>query len=108
MRHQPQPPDRIGPILTGRVVLDEHGLRLGTVVDVVFETDGHDPEYLIVKPGPFRRSRYVPTAGAGQTDSGDIVVAWDRDWFRLSPTASTWPAIPPGRRRAVAMHYARP
>ena len=108
MRQQPPGPEQIGPILTGRVVLDEHGLRLGTVVDVVFEPDGHDPEYLIVKPGAFRRSHYVPAAGAGQTNAGEIVVAWDRDWFRLSPTASGPPAMPPARRRAVAMHYTRP
>jgi sporulation protein YlmC with PRC-barrel domain len=108
MLNRPHHPGPIGPILTGRTVLDEYGLRLGSVTEVVFEPDGHDPEYLVVKPGPFRRARYVPARGACQTNAGEVVVAWDRDWFRLAPTAPAGPTMPPSRRAAATRHYARP
>lgn len=107
MLYRPHRPGRIGPILTGRTVLDEHGLRLGSVVDVVFELEGHEPEYLAVKPGLFRRARYVPARGARQTNGGEVVVTWDRDWFRLAPTASAGPTMSPSRRAAATQHYAR-
>jgi hypothetical protein len=100
--------DEPGPIYTGRRVLDEHGLPLGTVTDVVYVHGAYEPEYLVVDPGVLRRSHYVPIAGATQTPAGEIVVAWDRDWFRLAPTvtgrASTLTST---ERRAVEAHYAR-
>lgn len=92
-------------ILTGRVVLDEYGVRLGTVADVVFGSDAHAPEYLIVDPGPLRRSRYVPTQGACHTPQGEIIVPWDRDWFRLAPAAAGRPTLTEADRRRLRSHY---
>jgi hypothetical protein len=96
-----------GPIYTGRRVLDEHGLPLGTVTDVIYPPGECDPEYLIVDPGVLRRAHYVPAAGACQTARGEIVVPWDRDWFRLAPTATARPVLSATRRRELAAHYAR-
>jgi hypothetical protein len=98
--------DQIGPIYTGRRVLDEHGLRLGSIVDVVFAPGEYAPEYLIVDPGVLRRARCVPADGACQTADGDIVVSWDRDWFRLAPRASGRPTLTPRERDALRAHYA--
>jgi sporulation protein YlmC with PRC-barrel domain len=92
-------------ILTGRVVLDEYGVRLGTVADVVFEPDAHVPDYLVVDPGPLRRARYVPTSGACQTPRGDIIVPWDRDWFRLAPAAGGRPRLSDDDRQRLRAHY---
>lgn len=93
-------------ILTGRRVLDEYGLRLGTVTDVVFAPGAYEPDYLVVDPGPLRRSRFVPTVGACQTPHGDVIVPWDRDWFRLAPKASSWVRFSDFDRRALRAHYA--
>lgn len=106
MQYRTDPSD-LGPILTGRRVLDEHGLRLGTVTDVIYPPGEHDPEYLVVDPGVLRRAHYVPAAGACHTARGEIIVPWDRDWFRLAPTATSRPVLSSGRRREVAAHYAR-
>ena len=105
MLYRSHRPGEIGPTITGRVVLDEHGLRLGSVTDVVYRADSHDPEFLVVRPGPLRRSHYVPAAGACQTMDGEIVVPWDRDWFRLAPTGGK--TVSPARRTAIAVHYTR-
>jgi len=100
--------DEPGPIFSGRRVLDEHGLPLGTVTDVVYVPGEYEPEYLAVDPGLLRRSHYVPAAGASQTTDGEIVVAWDRDWFRLAPTVSgRASSLSRDERRALEVHYAR-
>ena len=96
----------LGPIYTGRRVFDAHGLTLGTVTDVVYADGEYEPQYLVVDPGMLRRSHYVPTAGAARTDDGDIVVAWDREWVRLSPPASGRPTLSGRRRHDLAVHYA--
>ena len=104
MLYRSHRPGEIGHTLRGRIVLDEHGLRLGSVTAVVDRDDGHGPEFLVVNPGPLRRSHYVPAAGACETVDGEIVVPWDRDWFRLAPTGG--PALSRSRRTAIALHYA--
>lgn len=92
---------------TGRTVLDEHGLVLGVVTTVVYDDHTQRPEYLVVNPGPLRRSHYVPVLGAAETADGTIVVPWDRDWFRLAPTANLHGVLRPGDRRALDAHYTR-
>lgn len=92
---------------TGRKVMDEHGLVLGVVSDVVYEAHTQRPEYLVVNPGPLRRSHYVPVFGAVETLDGTIVVPWDKDWFRLAPAANGSGMLQPRRRRELEVHYAR-
>jgi hypothetical protein len=104
---QTQHSHELGPIFTGRRVLDEHGLSLGTITDVVYGDDPYDPEYLIVDPGLLRRSHYVPAAGACQTLGGEIVVPWDRDWFQLAPRAKAGPVLTRRQRHELEAHYAR-
>lgn len=90
---------------TGRTVIDEHGLALGVVADVVYDSYTQRPEYLVVNPGPLRRSHYVPVHGALETGDGTIVVPWDKDWFRLAPAASG--SLRASDRRELEAHYAR-
>ena len=106
MQYRTTETNHLGPIYTGRRVFDAHGLALGTITDVVYADNQYEPHYLIVDPGVLRRSHYVPTAGAAQTDRGDIVVAWDREWFRLSPPASGRPVLTERQQRDLAIHYA--
>jgi hypothetical protein len=105
MQYRTTRDDEPGPIFTGRRVLDEHGLPLGSITDVVYAPGEHDPEYLVVDPGLLRRAHYVPAAGACQTVDGQIVVPWDRDWFRLAPKASGRSVLSTTDRRALAVHY---
>jgi sporulation protein YlmC with PRC-barrel domain len=92
---------------TGRTVIDEHGLALGVVSDVVYDAYTQRPEYLVVNPGPLRRSHYVPVHGALETPDGTIVVPWDKDWFRLAPSAGSHATLRDHDRRQLEAHYAR-
>ena len=60
------------------IVLDEHGVRIGVVVDVVQHPDEGSAEYLVVAPGHLRAPHYVPIARSYHTNDGKIVVPWDR------------------------------
>lgn len=92
---------------TGRTVIDEHGLVLGVVSDVVYDAYTQRPEYLVVNPGALRRSHYVPVDGALETGDGTIVVPWDKDWFKLAPAAHGHPNLRANARRELEAHYAR-
>jgi len=92
---------------TGRKVIDEHGLVLGVVSDVVYDAHTQRPEYLVVNPGPLRRSHYVPVHGAVEAADRTIVVPWDKDWFRLAPAATNHGTIRARERRELEAHYAR-
>lgn len=98
--------DHDGPAFTGRAAIDEHGEKLGEIADVVF--DGHlgQPEYLVVDPGLFRSAHYVPVDGTYESVDGDIVVPWDRHWFKLAPKAHRAHALTSSERHDLEAHYA--
>ena len=102
----PTPDATPTPHFTGRAVIDEHGEPLGSVDDVIFDQNDETPEYLIVKPGLLRRAHYVPVDGAYESIEGDIVVPWDRQWFKQSPVASREHVLTPIERVDVDSHYA--
>lgn len=95
-----------GPALTGRTAIDEHGEQLGEIADVVFDQLDEQPEYLVVKPGVLRMSHYVPVAGTYETIEGDIVVPWDRHWFKLAPKAQRGHSLTSTQRHDLEAHYA--
>lgn len=82
------------PTYTGHHVLDEHGDDIGRVVDVIYtDPDVTDdgsmtPNWLVVDPGPLRAAHYVPIEGSYITDSGAVVVPWDKRWVKSAPKAS--------------------
>jgi sporulation protein YlmC with PRC-barrel domain len=99
-------PGQHGPIYTGRTVIDEHGEQLGEIADVVFDQELGRPEYLVVNPGVFRKAHYVPVDGTYETFDGDIVVPWDRHWFKLAPTATRDHVLTNEERHELETHYA--
>lgn len=92
---------------TGRAVLDEHGMPLGTVTDVVYDARGESPEYLVVDPGVLRAAHYVPVRGAYAAQDGEVIVPWDRHWFKLAPKADRDHVLGPVDRRTLEVHYAQ-
>jgi len=95
------------PHFAGRSVVDEHGDPLGSVSDVIFDPHDEAPEYLVVKPGAFHRSHYVPVDGSYESADGDIVVTWDRQWITRSPTASRDHVLSTIDRHDLEAHYGR-
>ena len=104
--HDHRSDDRgVSTTFTGRSVLDEHGLSLGSITDVVYDDRGIDPEYLVVDPGLFRAAHYVPVDGAYETSDGKIVVAWDKFWFKQAPKAPADHILTPVDRHELEIHY---
>jgi sporulation protein YlmC with PRC-barrel domain len=106
--HTHEPLDRQEGLFTefvGHEVLDERGLSLGTVTDIVDSPhDGH-PEFLIVDPGPLRPAHYVPIARSYHTSDGKIVVPWDKHWVKTTPRV-TGDHMPTGHdREELLRHY---
>ena len=102
----PEGAEQHGPAFTGRTAIDEHGDHLGEIADVVFDQQDGQPEYLVVDPGVFRKAHYVPVEGTYETVEGDIVVPWDRHWFKLAPAARRSHALTSGERQELEAHYA--
>lgn len=90
---------------TGRPVLDEHGIALGSITDVVCDDHGR-VEYLLVDPGIFRPSHYVPVHGSYDTARGEVVVPWDKFWFKQAPKATGQRILSALDRHMLEVHYA--
>jgi sporulation protein YlmC with PRC-barrel domain len=97
--------DGHAPAFAGRPVIDEHGVLLGSVTDVIYDLRGNQPEYLVVDPGRFRFARYVPVTGAYEADDGTIVIPWDRHWFKLAPKAGGDHILTSVDRRLLEVHF---
>ncbi len=89
----------------GHEVLDERGLHLGHVTEVVYDTDDGDPELLVVDPGPLRPAHYVPVVGSYHTVAGQIVVPWDKHWVKAATKASGDHVLTLADRQELAQHY---
>ncbi|MDJ0767839.1 MAG: PRC-barrel domain-containing protein [Ilumatobacter sp.] len=98
--------ERSTPTYTGHGVIDEHGVPVGAVTDVVYDKTGSRPEFLVVDPGIFRAAHYVPVEGAYHTNDGQIVVPWNKQWIKHSPKASKDHLLTPIDRTDLHVHYA--
>ena len=64
------------------------------------------PEYFLVDPGIFRSSHYVPVQGSHATAHGEVVVPWDKFWFKQAPKASGQHLLSTLDRHMLEVHYA--
>lgn len=82
------------PTYTGHQVLDERGDDVGRVIDVIYTDPGTSgdgsmtPNWLVVDPGVLRSAHYVPIEGSYVTDTGALVVPWDKRWIKSAPKAN--------------------
>lgn len=89
----------------GHEVLDEHGLHLGLVTDIVDSPEDGHAEFLVVDPGLLRPAHYVPIAGSYHTDRGRVVIPWDKHWVKTASRA-TGDHLPTGLdRQQLLRHY---
>lgn len=99
-------------VYTGHQVLDEHGDKLGTVTDVVYDDPSGvdvavnpEPSWLVVDPGILRAPHYVPVEGSYRSQQHDIVVPWDKAWVKSAPKASGTHVLTATDRNELATHY---
>lgn len=100
------------PIYTGHYVLDERGDDIGRVVDVIYtDPDATDdgsmtPHWLVVDPGLLRAAHYVPIEGSYISDSGAVIVPWDKRWVKSAPKASGDHLLTHDQVTELEQHYA--
>ncbi|MDQ1425438.1 MAG: hypothetical protein QOD72_2936 [Acidimicrobiaceae bacterium] len=72
--------------LTDRKVIDDHFETVGTVTDVLYDSEqAMEPRWAIVKTGMIAGERPAPLEGAYVADSGDLVVPFDRTTIKHAP-----------------------
>lgn len=98
-------PSHPTPTFTDHQVIDQQGAKVGEVVDVVPDPSTLEPRYLVVDPGVFKASHYVPLKGSYQTAQGDIVVPYDAAAVRQAPKAHRDHIVTPELDHEIMAHY---
>jgi hypothetical protein len=91
---------------TGHTALDEHGTKVGTVTDVLFDREG-EAKWAVVDPGPLRRNHYAPLEGAYETVSGDVILPVDVETVKHAPIAGRDHILTPELEDELVSHYGR-
>lgn len=72
--------------LTDRKVVDDHFETIGTVTDVLYDSEETmEPRWAVVKTSVFGGERPTPLEGSYVADSGDLVVPFDRTTIKHAP-----------------------
>jgi sporulation protein YlmC with PRC-barrel domain len=96
--------DAAVPSLTGHPVLDEHHMKVGTVSDVVYD-DAGNPRWAVVDPGPLRHEKFVPVAGSYVTESGELVIPYDKGQVKHAPKAPRDHVLDSRTEHVLEDHY---
>lgn len=101
---------------TGHDVIDEHGDRIGSITDVLYDDpttdmvgdplDAPQPRWLVVDPGLMRAAHYVPVANSYRSVDGAIVVPWDKEWIKSAPKAHGDHLLSTLDLQDLELHYA--
>ena len=67
-----------------------------------------DPRWLVVDPGILRSERLVPAAGSWETESGELVIPFDKGWVKDAPTVSSDHVVDAVTEKAAIDHYGLP
>jgi sporulation protein YlmC with PRC-barrel domain len=89
----------------GRTVIDDHGTKVGTVTDVVFDDATNEATWAIVKTGLTGGEHYVPLAGAYRADDGGLVIAFSKRLVKASPKAGREHVLTASDEEMVRNHY---
>lgn len=92
-------------LFTDHQVIDQHGAKVGEVVDVVSDPSTLEPRFLVVDPGVFKTTHYVPVKGSYQTAKGDIVVPYDASSVKHAPKAGRDHVLTPELEHEILAHY---
>ena len=86
-------------------VIDDHGERVGKVIDVLFDDRVMTPKWAVVHVGLFSADHFVPLDGAYRTQDGKLVIPYHRDFVRHSPKATPDHIMSTGLEDHVKRHY---
>lgn len=92
-------------VFNHRVVIDPKGHKVGTVSDVVSDAVTLEPRWLVVDTGLLRSSHYVPVTGAQHSQSGEIVVPFDKETVTHATKAHGSHVLSSTEEHDLAEHY---
>ncbi len=88
----------------GHDVVDPDHRLIGTISDVLYSGDG-EPEWAVVDLGLLRSAHYLPVAAGYMTDSGELVVPFDKRMVKTAPKASRDHLIDRATADELHRHY---
>jgi uncharacterized protein YrrD len=81
--------------LTGSMVVDRDGDRIGTATDVIFDDVDLEPRWLVVRYGTLRHHHTaVPFDRLYVTETGEVALEPDREAIKLAPRVKGAPLSP--------------
>lgn len=98
-------PNQPVPVFTDQRLLDQQGVEVGDVIDVVPDSSTLEPRWFVVDPGTFKSTHYVPVLGSYQTALGDIVVPYDASAVKQAPKAHRDHIMTPELETEIMHHY---
>jgi sporulation protein YlmC with PRC-barrel domain len=91
--------------LLNREVINESGVKLGRVTDVLFAGDDESPRWAVVSAGLLASARYVPLGNAYTSNDGRVVVPYDKATVKHAPKADRDHVLTPAIEEHLARYY---
>jgi hypothetical protein len=88
-----------------RPVIDDHGHKVGKVVDVVYDQQELAPRWAVVDIGVFGAKHYMPLEGAYCSSDGQVVAPFDRAVVKRAPKAQRDHVVGRALAEEIAHHY---
>jgi sporulation protein YlmC with PRC-barrel domain len=91
----------------GHDVVDENGVAVGKITDIVYDHLTEQPRWGVVATGLLKAAHYVPlVAKTYMSESGAVVVPYDKHTILHSPKAARDHVLSPMKERELEHHYA--
>jgi sporulation protein YlmC with PRC-barrel domain len=102
--------DRANPVeasLTGHVVVDSIGDKIGVIDDVLFDAETQAPAWAFVKRGLLHpRPAIMPLSAGYQAEDGAVVVPYDKHTVWAAPKVDDDHVLTKDAERVLMAHYA--
>lgn len=98
-------PPSLAPGFVGRPAIDERGTKIGTVTDVLTDDRTGEVTWAVVSLGFMHTEHYVPLMDAYQTETGRVVLGFDRETVKRSPRASREHVLGRDEAQMLADYY---
>lgn len=89
----------------GHAVIDEHGIKVGKITDVLYDDRTLAPRWMIVDLGVFAAQHYVPLNDAYQSEDGRLVIPFDKKTVKAAPRASKDHILTRAVEEQLVQHY---
>ena len=95
------------PAYNGHDVIDEQGVAIGKITDVVYDHRTEQPRWAVVATSRFRSPHFVPlVAKTYLTADGAVVVPFDKNTIVHAPKAGRDHVLSPMKERELEHYYA--